>query len=354
MARRDPAIASRTGLEAAASTAAPAEILRGLLDAWRDDHHPAIAELVDAAVRRALAHRPARALTGTVAERHARWLAVARERDPLDLDWLLAHLVPPRIELALERIAELATWPDDPRIVVGLVRLCRTKPLVTHRPLWTQIFRAIRKRLAAHVVPLMTELSALSAVTSFDEYMRNRLATLIGASAALPVPHEPDAALVARIASALDVHGDRASKRTLDDLLREVWAAPSDDGPRHVLADWLTERNDPRGELIALQLARARRPGDAAATRRERALLDQNGRAWMGPLEPVVVPSAFVAFERGFVSRCEVAWRRLGAMPQLMTHPAWSTVREYRLASEGERLCDTWLDHMVALGAKRL
>jgi hypothetical protein len=37
-----------------------------------------------------------------------------------------------------------------------------------------------------------------------------------------------------------------------------------------------------------------------------------------------------------------------------MTHPAWATVREYELDPAGERACDRWLDHMIALGAKRL
>ena len=38
-------------------------------------------------------------------------------------------------------------------------------------------------------------------------------------------------------------------------LLADVLANPRDDAPRTVLADWLAEREDPRGELIVLQLA---------------------------------------------------------------------------------------------------
>jgi uncharacterized protein (TIGR02996 family) len=337
-------------LERAAAASAPAEILAALLDAWAGNHHPAIAELVDAAARRALELRAPRELADTLAARHAQWLSVADARDPLDLDWLVANLVPQRAELARERIAVLDAWPDDPRVVLGLLELCKTKPLVTHRPLWTQIFRGIRKRLAPHAVARMHELAALSPVTSFDQYMRGKLVRLIEGKLASVV--EPDAAIVAKLASALDLRHERASRRTADDLYREVWAAPHDDGPRQVLADWLTERGDLRGEFIALQLARTAR--DRTAIRRERALYAEHGRAWLGPLEPVVVSNAFLLFERGFVHRCEVAWRRLAALPQLMTDPAWSTVREYRLASDGDRLCDAWLDHMVALGAKRL
>jgi uncharacterized protein (TIGR02996 family) len=51
---------------------------------------------------------------------------------------------------------------------------------------------------------------------------------------------------------------------TEDKLLAEVYASPDDDAPRLVYADWLQERDDPRGEFIALQIARAR--GKAAGT----------------------------------------------------------------------------------------
>jgi uncharacterized protein (TIGR02996 family) len=40
-------------------------------------------------------------------------------------------------------------------------------------------------------------------------------------------------------------------------LLADVLARPQDDGPRLVLADWLAEQGDPRGELISLQIALA-------------------------------------------------------------------------------------------------
>ena len=41
-------------------------------------------------------------------------------------------------------------------------------------------------------------------------------------------------------------------------LLDRVCADPDDDGPRLVFADWLDERNDPRGEFIRVQVALAR------------------------------------------------------------------------------------------------
>jgi uncharacterized protein (TIGR02996 family) len=41
-------------------------------------------------------------------------------------------------------------------------------------------------------------------------------------------------------------------------MLAAIVAAPDDDAPRLVYADWLTERGDPRGEFIQVQIARAR------------------------------------------------------------------------------------------------
>ena len=49
-------------------------------------------------------------------------------------------------------------------------------------------------------------------------------------------------------------------------------AAPDDDGPRLVLADALTERADPRGEFIVLQIARANGKASNEMRRREREL----------------------------------------------------------------------------------
>lgn len=40
-----------------------------------------------------------------------------------------------------------------------------------------------------------------------------------------------------------------------DELLAAIVQAPDDDAPRLVFADWLSERGDPRGEQIAVEVA---------------------------------------------------------------------------------------------------
>jgi uncharacterized protein (TIGR02996 family) len=100
------------------------------------------------------------------------------------------------------------------------------------------------------------------------------------------------------------------------DLLDEVLAHPDDDVPRRILADWLSERGDPRGELIAVQCELAVRgahdPERRDLERRELDLLKAHGNRWIaelgltdvkaarprGPIEHMVGPT--VVFRRGF------------------------------------------------------
>lgn len=87
-------------------------------------------------------------------------------------------------------------------------------------------------------------------------------------------------------------------------LLADIVAHPADDGPRAVYADWLTERQDPRGELVALQCALAVAPPDDPAIHRmrhrEKALLDAHAAAWTAPLRALGERLSFT-FRRGFV-----------------------------------------------------
>ncbi|MFO0844211.1 MAG: TIGR02996 domain-containing protein, partial [Gemmataceae bacterium] len=84
-------------------------------------------------------------------------------------------------------------------------------------------------------------------------------------------------------------------------FLRAIKHDPGDDVPRLVLADWLQDQGDPRGELLALEVEIDRLaesdPRRERLRRRERLLLDQYGTTWLGPL--VDLPLTW-RFERGF------------------------------------------------------
>lgn len=94
-------------------------------------------------------------------------------------------------------------------------------------------------------------------------------------------------------------------------LIANVAAAPDDDAPRLVYADWLGERGDPRGELVVVQcsLARADREDAPASVteplrEREQVLLAQHRNVWIDPLQDIAVGTYL--FRRGFVERLDV------------------------------------------------
>src|SRR5437660_10147305 len=74
-------------------------------------------------------------------------------------------------------------------------------------------------------------------------------------------------------------------------LLRAVLAAPDDDAPRLIFADWLEERGDPRGPFIRAQCALERLdPADPARADLEeeaRSLLERHEAEWAAPLRGV-------------------------------------------------------------------
>jgi uncharacterized protein (TIGR02996 family) len=98
------------------------------------------------------------------------------------------------------------------------------------------------------------------------------------------------------------------------ELLEAVLANPRDDAPRLVYADWLSERGDRRGELIAMQIKEPY--GDAEPTADEEA-------AWSGCL-PSMKPGVLGwSFERGFVSQIRTqGWGWIGRAAEIFAeHP---------------------------------
>ena len=85
-------------------------------------------------------------------------------------------------------------------------------------------------------------------------------------------------------------------------LFDEAKSEPDDDLPRQVLADWLQDHDDPRGEFLSVQVRRARLPADdpeqADLAQQERQLLAAHALTWLGPLADL---ASGWAFRRGFV-----------------------------------------------------
>jgi uncharacterized protein (TIGR02996 family) len=111
-------------------------------------------------------------------------------------------------------------------------------------------------------------------------------------------------------------------------LWQAVHARPDDDSALAVLADALQGIEDPRGELIALQLAAGDGGDDVARIERRRLLIASCGAAWLGRLAPI---TAAASFERGVLRRWQPAFelppadRRWDA---LCTDPGLATVTD--------------------------
>lgn len=96
-------------------------------------------------------------------------------------------------------------------------------------------------------------------------------------------------------------------------LVAAIYADPDDLAARAVYADWLTERGDPLGELIALQLA-------GGPEKRIAQLIEKHGAAWAGAVGACF---AHGRFEYGMFAGGELL---ASAVPDL-ADPAWATVR---------------------------
>ena len=125
-----------------------------------------------------------------------------------------------------------------------------------------------------------------------------------------------------------------------DALLMAVLAAPRDDLPRLVFADWLEETgaaaNVARAEYIRSQCESAREE-TADAKGRELHLLALYGTAWLAPLrargEALASPATHAQFHRGFV---EVVWMPAGAFVHHAAKLlAKAPVRELRVMQSG-------------------
>jgi len=107
------------------------------------------------------------------------------------------------------------------------------------------------------------------------------------------------------------------------ELIDAIVAAPDDDAPRLIYADWLMQRGDPRGELMALQCRLAGadtrdEPVDEAVIARERELREAHGDAWTAPLRAIV--DGGYQLRRGFVEHA-VVWNPVCQLLPILLAP---------------------------------
>ena len=307
-----------------------------LLDAWRQRPAPAIAELIDGLSPALEAERPAIALGGN---KQLAWNEALANATTADLPRLYEALPDTRVGLAYARLAQLRDRRADPRLARWLWAWIRDVPFkgAASRQFYIEACAQLVAMgdprfdadiLAArsgdhttrhYTVARLTGVGSRTALRAFlalaGEVERRR-ATPLDADAQVIV--DQLAAKIAQVEARVD-----ADQQTGARLLAAVHADPRDDGARLVYADYLQRTGDPRGEFIALQLARHGTP--AKPSKRERELLKQYGEAWLDGLEPFVLKSGR-EFRRGFLATCRYCHTRVEPNPVGLG--AWATIEE--------------------------
>jgi uncharacterized protein (TIGR02996 family) len=308
-----------------------ARALALLLDAWRETPDATLADAIELVGARAAhgVHAPA---GRTDTERERAWLKAAKAGDPVMRHVLLATITDGQVQTRLAALAAVR----DPRVAAKLADLIEVpfrSPTRDVSNVWTPVFELLVDCGDSRVVTRAAKFPA--AWEAHLEYHRrtDRKAAVaritkavqqLAAAMPRPAPELPSVAR-ARVAEIGKLAAAPSATASTDQateaaLLAAVRAAPDDDGPRAIYGDWLQERGDPRGEFIALQLAKQRRSEWGRAD----DLHEQHRERWLGSLASYVTSRTLTRFERGFLASAELDDVR--PPPD----PAWATVHTIR------------------------
>lgn len=295
----------------------PEPALTALLAAWKASKgHPKIADAIDRLSERITKTETPIAEVDGVSEQKA-WNAAFKSNRPAMMGRMLDALVGHRG--CNPRLGDLLKRAPDPRVTTRLRTWIQTPPY--EKSARIPFFNAVAK-LTAHtgdvrILPVLEYALANGGywgfgLTSYKAFKAHAISLKRRRIPEL----SPDArACLEKIEATTEARkpaadGDRVA------LFDRVYANPNDDEARAVLSDLLQQLRDPRGEFIALQLARHGTP--APISKEERKLEQTWARPWLGALDAATEKSG-VVFERGFVTHCE--WKG-GAVDAR----EWSTV----------------------------
>jgi uncharacterized protein (TIGR02996 family) len=216
----------------------------------------------------------------------------------------------------------------DPRLARLLGDFLRDRPFssTSAEPVYNEAVRALAKIGDPRSVPRAREVwGGLGAAYA-------RMAAKLGA---VPEPTPAETAELDALERAIRAakpapRARSTQERSGDALLAAVYADPDDDAARAVYADFLSQRGDPRGEFIALQLLSS---PTAEQRRRANALRDEHAREWVGSLAPVLAKTE-LEFRRGFLSACACKARQHESA-RIAADPVWATVERVRFTADG-------------------
>ncbi|MBL8717050.1 MAG: TIGR02996 domain-containing protein [Myxococcales bacterium] len=316
--------------------------LRALLEAWRAHRSPRVADLVDR-VSAVVTASHAFPKTRSVKERTAAVLAGLEKKDALEVGAILAQPWPGKWQDAGPVLDAVCAQPADPRVAFALARLIDAAPYDTYRTdgFWRQVLGRLVLLGDARTIPILESARERPRSTYFRDIKVAIGATIEKLRGRGDAPlSDPAVALVAAIEShfAGDVRRAVDKERGEAQLLAEIHAHPDDLALRQVYADYLVERGDPRGEHIALGLARREGRADATVLRKEAAIAKKNGAAWIGALDRVLAKDGRV-FDCGFLREATLElvskrdYRTPTALPEALRDPALSTVERLDFGS---------------------
>ncbi|MDP1922574.1 MAG: TIGR02996 domain-containing protein [Myxococcales bacterium] len=303
-------------LKQAVTASTPAAALEKLVLAWQVKP---TTELEAAII--ALDGTPAPFDRDTVAFKAAVKKAQAKDRGAL-----LASVTTGTLADVQARLEAVASWSSDPRTSRTLVQLLSGVPWSSDssKRAWTAAFAVMVKQNDGRFVALAKVLPSKWKVrASMQTWLERAFSRAVESMKPLEVTATADEkkALEAVVkAFAKPVAPPKAPGRAKDEhsLLAAIYSNPADDAPRHVLADLLQEKNHPRGEFIALQLA-----GDEKGANR---LLKTNAKQWVGALAPVL--GADVEFRRGFPAAGKTKFRHQADAEAYGSLAEWATLEQ--------------------------
>lgn len=301
--------------------------LRVLLDAWREHRAAAIAATLER-------------LTAEALPREAPDLESAVE-DDLEIPRAIDRLRELNAAAANGVIAKIRV-KDDPRVAAALVRFLEDPAwhATGSQPFWGKVFKLLNENIDPRSLPKLERIDYATIINgkSMRGWMEERLAQSVAAIkksglTSKTISRVDRAALDALKAKPSDKSPKVSSKRADEAALFDaVYQDPDDDGPRAVLADFLIERGDPRGELITLMLSRTKE-----GEKRALAIIRKNQKSWLGAIAPWVKYVAYPSVDPVDPERISLWWNRgflaggiiaitKPKLAELAGSPLWSTL----------------------------
>jgi len=308
-----------------------ARTLDALLAAWRVRRLPLLTDAIEAlSARFATVIPPIEGKTERV--RYEKFLDLVAKRRSVDVARIVAELPHASLIRAKDHVERLAVMEPDPRVARALLDHVATHRYNLFHPIWTGIFRELRRHGDERICQALEGLLPPDDVSGANN-LRSRIQyALDHIPRSLPQSDEQRRRLESIVAAIdslnLELPADAPPKERGDEaaLFEQMIDRPEDDEVRLVLADIYAERGEVRAELIQLQIANTRADKPLVKNvKREQQILKKHLVELLGPIEPLV-DKGTVRFSRGFLAHAELK-TKTAAQRELLSHPLLRTLQ---------------------------